>query len=275
MKISRSLASCICLLFLSIATAQAQESTHPRWDESFYINLGAYFLNADVQYGVTRTGEEEEEVDLDDLGIDDSSFSPLLELGWRFKPRWSLTTNFFRFDENGNLFSEEEFIIDGEVFPVGVALDSSVTVDTYILNLGYAFIQDQKKELGIGLGVHGFDFEAKVKGYAILGEETIPVSDDSQNFVAPLPNIRAFGRYAFNSRWHGTFEAGWLSADIDEYSGEMWLIDTSVEYRATEHLGIGAGYLWTDVNVDVEKNSKDEHYDLEFSGPMLYLSYSF
>jgi len=275
MKLFRVVHVTSYLLFMCCGLAQAEESLHPYLDDTFNIDVGAYFLDADVEYAITRHGDPEKKVSLGDLGINGNTTTPMLDLGWRFKQRWSLTANFYRFDEQGKLRNGKEFPIDGVLFPVGIALDSSVTVDTYVLNLGYSFIKDQRKELGIGLGVHGFDFEAKVNGFAIIGDDEIPIVDDSQDFVAPLPNIRVFGAYAFDSRWHATIQAAWLDADIDDYSGEMWKIDGKVEYRATKNLGVGAGYLWTSVDVTVEKNSKDEEYDLEFNGPLLYLSYNF
>jgi hypothetical protein len=275
MKLLQTRLAVVTLLCGISVDSVAQESIHPSLDETFYIGLGAYFLDADVNYAITKTGDPKQNVDLDDLGIDGDTTTPILELGWRFKQRWTLTGSYYGFDESGKLRNGRELVIDGTVFPVGIAQDSSVTVDTYILNLGYSFIKDKNRELGLGIGIHGFDFETDVKGYSVFGDNQVPIISENVNFVAPVPNLRVYGLYAFNSRWHATFKAGWLNADIDEYSGDFWLVDMKLEFRATGNLGVAAGYNWTRIDVEVEKSSKDEEYDLEFNGPVLYLSYSF
>jgi len=199
----------------------------------------------------------------------------MFELGWEFKQRWSLLASYFSFDEDGNRSSGREIPIDGTVFPAGIALDSNMKIDTYMLNLGYSLVKDERKEFGLGLGVHGFDFDTQVRGTLTIGDIELKPPENSEDFVAPLPNIRAYGRYAINSRWHASLHGGWLSADIDQYSGDLYTLDARVEFRATEKLGLGLGYLWSSIDVTVEKNSKDEEYDVEFNGPLLYLSYNF
>jgi hypothetical protein len=275
MKFSLTLLTAFGLLSMVFTAASSEEYIHPSMEETFYISLGAYFLDAEVEYSETKTGEPRQSVNLDDLGIDGNSVTPMIELGWRFKQRWSLTANYFLFDESGKLRNEREFIIGDTVFPVGIALDSTVRVDTYILNLGYSLFKNQNSEFGLGIGIHGFDFNADIQGRATIGENQFPFVSESQDFIAPLPNIRVFGSYAFNSRWHASFKGGWLSADIGDYSGEMWIFDTKFEFRATKSLGLGVGYMWNTLDVEVEKKSRIEKYDLEFNGPLLYLSYSF
>ena len=273
----RNFAFVVCLPAMICAPVQAEneDSIHPRWNESFHIRLGVYDFDADTKYSVTKTGDPPQTVNLDSLGIDGDTITPMFELGWNFKQRWSLLAAYFRFEEDGQLLNKREFVIDGTVFPVSAALDSQMSINTYMLNLGYSFIQDERKELGIGLGVHGFEFETDVAASRRIGDKWFVVVEESEEVVAPLPNVRVFGRYAFNSRWHGSVHGGWLSADIDQYSGNLLTLDARVEFRATKRLGLGLGYLWSSIDVTVDKTNKDEEYDVEFKGPLLYLSYNF
>jgi hypothetical protein len=273
----RNFAFVVCLpaMFCTPVQAGDEDFIHPRWNESFHIRLGVYDFDADAKYSVTKTGEPRETINLDNLGIDGDTITPMFELGWQFKHRWSLLAAYFRFDEDGRRRNTHEFVIDGTVFPVSAALDSHVSIDTYLLNLGYSFIKDERKEFGIGLGVHGFDFETDVTASILIGDSQFVVVEDSEDVIAPLPNIRIFGRYAFNSRWYGSVYGGWLSADFDQYSGDLFTLDAWVEFRATTRLGLGLGYLWSSIDVTVDKTNKDEEYDVEFRGPLLYLSYNF
>ena len=93
--------------------------------------------------------------------------------------------------------------------------------------------------------------------------------------LAPLPNIRLQGFYALDSRWSLNGSLGWMSANIDEWSGDFLYLSGRVQFRFTDRLGVALGYQFTDVDVRRKQRNRQSEYDLEFSGPSLQLTYGF
>ena len=61
-------------------------------------------------------------------------------------------------------------------------------------------------------------------------------------------------------------------AKYDKYDGDLISFRAAAEWRPWKRFGIGVAYQYVDINVDVEKTSKTERYEVELYGPVLFLS---
>jgi hypothetical protein len=85
-----------------------------------------------------------------------------------------------------------------------------------------------------------------------------------------LPNLRLHGAYAFTPTL--AFEAGlgWFSLSYDKYDGKFFVGTAALEWRPHENFGLGAGYTWLDVDLDVEEDRFTDNYDFALGGPLVF-----
>lgn len=189
---------------------------------------------------------------------------------------WSLNLVFNHFERDGEAVVGDPYNFNGSPFPVGAVVDSDARADAYILNLGYSFIKKPNYEIGAGLGLHAFDLKVKLDGYVRVGDiisDPIPAAD--HELIAPVPNFRLFGSYAFGPRTLVKLEGGWLSLEYGDYGGRYLYTSAGVEYRITERFGIGAAYQYTDMDFEYGPDNKKVEYEIEFDGISVFASYSF
>ena len=65
---------------------------------------------------------------------------------------------------SGKKIATKDFNYDGEEYTAGVRLETDFNLDTYLLAVNYSLIKDDRKEFGIGLGLHAFDIESIIDG---------------------------------------------------------------------------------------------------------------
>ncbi len=264
------------LLAFSSMLATA-ESINPVLDDKFSFRLGAIYNDIDGTVTVARAPLPVTPVDIEKaLGIDSNQTSPWLALRWRFRERWSLNFRFDRWDQSGGGIVGDSFNLDGQPYPVGAFIETDLRADAYILDVSYNLWQSNNYEAGIGLGLHAFDIEISAEGGIIIGDIEEDFDPTNESLIAPVPNLRLYGTYAFNEKTSFTANAGWLSLTYEDYEGSFLYIRGEVEYRFSERWGAGLGAQYTDIDVEHDSGDGDfEEMDVNFTGVTAYVSYSF
>jgi hypothetical protein len=244
------------------------------------FRLGIYSQDADITVQSTIEPFPPIEIDLtDDLNLDDSSESIYFNYRWRFKEKWTLSATFLRLDLNGSGVAGFDFNFEGKPFTAGVAIESQFDMDTYLIDVAYSVVRNDKWEVFLGAGIHAFDFETTIAGAVLLesGGDTIIQESTKVNadVLAPLPNLRVQTTYLITPRWEVNAGVGWLSLEIDNIEGKYGYLEIGTEYRFTDRFGIGATYQVSKIDVTSTESNKVEKFDIEFSGPSIYLSYGF
>ena len=68
---------------------------------------------------------------------------------------------------------------------------------------------------------------------------------------------------------------GYFSLDYSDYSGQMTNAHAMINYQLSPRWALGAGYQFVDLDLDIEKDDFTQVYDINFSGPMAFLRFSF
>ncbi|MEE4661716.1 MAG: hypothetical protein V2J89_14695 [Halieaceae bacterium] len=261
---------------IATAVADAADGQHPAFDKAFELSLGGQYVVADANVSAVVAPLPETGIDLDDMGIDDEATVFYAAARWRFAERWAATLTYNEFDQSGATEVSDTFNFDGVVYPAGARLNSQLQLNAYILDVAYSFGKASNYEWGAGLGLHALDLAAELDANLFIGQSEIVLSQAADSLLAPVPNVRVFADYAFNHRNILRFNAGWLSADYEDYSGSLIYASLRLEHAFNDSIGagIGAQYTGLDLRNDPGGRSRQE-YDAELLGVMGFLTYRF
>jgi len=275
MKLTSLLAvfSAICCLGTSLTTSA--QAVNPALTDTHTFYLGAFYQDSDGALASRVENSGRRGIDIDDLGLDTHYTSWLAGYRWRFGERWMMNFNAHIFNANGDSSVSRTFEYDGQEFEAGARLRSNLSVDTYLIDVMYSLYKSEKAEFQLGGGMHAFDFDTELTGTVSLEDESRSQTSSGEGLLAPLPNLRVNGLYAFTPKWVLRGSLGWLSVDIDNWNGEYTYLRLSSDYRISDHLGIGLGYRYYNINVSHRGSRAKSTFDLSYRGPALYLKYGF
>ena len=245
-------------------------------EDTHRFRVGAYEQDIDVTGAVTASGFPEINLDFDKvLGLEESSTTLFFSYQWRFKEKWSLQAVYSQMEADGGKLATKDFNYDGVEYTAGVRLDTDFDLDTYLLAVNYSWLRDDKKEVGIGFGLHAFDIDTTIAAaIGVDGQERQGARNNSQ-LTAPLPNVRGYGTYMITPKWEVSAAVGWLSFSYDDYDGGYLYLTAFTEYRFTDRFGIGLSYQAAEIDVSHEDSKAKEEFDIELYGPSIYLTYGF
>jgi len=273
---SYTLAAAAAILGFAGLPAQADpEPVHPQLSDRHTLILGGFRQSADGKFYANPDNTDEAAIDFDDLDIDDTESSLMVEYRYRLNDKWLFAAGAFYFETDGRNEAAREFEYDGIVFEAGATLDTHLEVDTYMIEALYSVYKSDRAEIMLGGGLHMFDFSAAIEARVFVGDQERAGSEASDDILAPLPNFRAQGFYAITPKWALSGAFGWLSANYDEYEGSFSYVHARTMYRFTERFGVGVGYQYVDVDLTQERKHGEAGFDVQFEGPTIYLAYGF
>lgn len=281
------LATSAALLLLS--SSALAESRNPMLDETFAISIGGYDLEVEAEVTTQSNVFKRRKfsIDLDDLGLDTDVDTYWIDAKWKPFERWSFMAEYFSYSEkasrNSQYSSSYEFTLRDTVFQgeagINTSLDSQFDVDITSITVAYRLLDSQKAAIDLGLGIHAMDIGLSLTGRGdVYINDTVLVDEvttESETLLAPLPNVMLYGTYAFNNKLAVTGRAGWFSMNYDNYSGDLLRANAALEYRPITHLGLGIGYNFSELEVTRDQTYHSESFDMNFSGPLIYIKGGF
>lgn len=263
----------VTLLVTTFNLSAEDGSGHPLFEDDWLIRLGGQQADADVKVGLANPQLGDIPVlDIGAGGGDTTVNSFWLNVLWQAPERWSLGFSYFQAEADGERLLDSDFDFGDLTIPAGTGVAGDFTTDFYVLEGFYDFYQAPGRSAGIGLGVYALDLEislqAQVDGQAV-GER------ESADVLAPLPTISAYYKHAFNDKWAVLAGVGWLSANIDEYDGEILSARLSVDYWINDRWGLGAGYNYVDLDLTVDKAVFDQLYEVQYDSFFFYATFGF
>jgi hypothetical protein len=253
------------------------EKTKQGWVQ-FYASIGITYLDADGRFGVrTLNGDYFSIINFDRAGLDETDESHWLTFNWRSaNSRWGAWFGSWRYDVTGSREWEKEFEIPGkDPIPVGASVSTNFDAKWYILEATYSFYRTETVDTGIGFGLHTVDLDTTISAQTRLGDGNREVVSERLDVLAPLPNVLAYLYWKFAPQWSLVGRVGWFGMDYDDYSGRMINSHTMVNYEFSSRWSLGFGYQFVDLDLDVDKTNYVQIYEVDFSGPMAYLRFSF
>ena len=263
-------------LFAGAAWGGTYSGMHPLQSDRLFFGAGGFFSDIDGNYQLDDPdGDNGTEVSLSDLGLDDSETLPAVALVFRLSERHRLQGEYFNVGQDTR-HTLDETIEWGDVdYSIGGKLDSSMDLDIARAFWGYSFVKDARKELGAGIGLHYMNLAVDLRGDGSV--DGVPVFDFETGIDdwAILPNVGAYGNYAFSDKWIAIARVDWISASVGDYEGGLWNAEAALQYQAFAHFGIGVSYRYLSFDLSASKNRGDWEADLQYSGPTVFFTTNF
>lgn len=278
-KILSTICGCIfsASLFSATASAGTYAGIHPLQSDRFSFAIAGYFPEIDgAVWGDHDLTNEGTEIDMQgDVGMDDSDTLPAFMARWRFFEKSILQFEYFDINSAGGKTIGKTIEWEDLEFQVGAKVNGNLEMGVLRAFYGYSFIKDDKKEFGAGIGLHHLDVDISFRGDALINDTPVLSAERGIDEWAILPNIGAYGNYAFSDKWIVTGRVDWISAAIDKYEGGLWNVEGAIQYQAFRNFGVGAAYRYVALDIEVDEDDGDWGADVDFSGPMIFFTANF
>jgi hypothetical protein len=249
----------------------AQDPTipnHPALTDRFFFGLGAYYATSTTEARLDSSVGIGTNVDFEDLlGLDERTWSPQGIARFRLSHRWRLELEYFQVDRSNSRLLAEDIDWGDETFPAGTEVETEFNIAVARLSAGYSFFRTQDKEVGIGLGFHITDIEAKLSGTG--------GSAESGALLAPLPVISLYGQFALTDIWAVASRLDVFRISYDPYEGSISSIGLDLLCQPWNHFGFGFGWRGLEFEAKAEGSDWEGSVRTQFSGPIAFLSFSF
>lgn len=263
----------------SLAQPALADGQHNYLEKRHFVYLGGYQQDGDLVAKSQRELQEPVTIEFEKLGVNDDFTSAMLDYHFRLNDRWSLSAAYYRFLDGGNVALSEDITWEGENFDAGLAVDIDWDIDTYIFDVMYSVAKSDTYEFAVGGGIHALDTSLTVTGQGTISGEAGELQGSGTrakgSMLAPLPNLRGTGFYAFNDKWSVQGTVGWLSLGIDEYQGDFTYAHVRGQYQVTEKFGVSLGYQLVHVDVEQEIRLGFRRFDVDFRGVTAAITFAF
>ncbi|HKL54353.1 MAG TPA: hypothetical protein VJ902_10360 [Wenzhouxiangellaceae bacterium] len=250
-----------------------------RFENTVTFSTGALFHKADAAFGATLDDNPVVDLTLPDLGVGDDKSVFWADLSWKMSQRWKWDFTYSSFAGNGLIEARRSGNFGEIEFDAGASLSSDIDVDVFITDITYDLVSTDRGRFGIGAGFHvtrvDFDLLATIDVMTEDGGLQQVARSQTMDVLAPLPTLSITGSYRLLDKVRLSADVGYLSLNIDKYDGGIFSARTQIEWRPWQRIGIGAGYQFIDLDLDVDQGRIDERYDLELTGPTLFLTFGF
>jgi len=260
-------------LLLAALPLAAQESLlFPRFSVTAAAAPSAFETNARIDPELT--GEQGTRIGFErDLGLDDSSTLQRFAVQWRPFYRHELTATYFSAPRNGLAQIDREITFRNQTYPVSALVTSQFDLDYASLTYTYWARRSDRDGFGLTLGAAALSLDASVTAAQAGSSVTVTQRADTD---VPVALIGVQGRVAFANRLHGEGSVSTLPrVTIQDYTGRALNAAARLEYRPVNWLGIGAGYDYFRLDVDVAQTSLRGTLDMTIRGPEAYVRLAF
>jgi hypothetical protein len=281
---------CVAISLLSVAiqtgqagddfaTSPAEKKSIP-WEKGF-VRFGGFVaaFSSDLGFGLSG-GPSVEVKGEDGLGLDSSL--TVLRLDAAYRPgksrRHQVDFTYASYHREGRRTLSEEIDLGDQTLPIGADVTSVFNFDILRSTYTYAFLQDDRMRIAMGLGIYAVPLEYGLNVATTGGRSEVEGAD----ITVPLPALALRAEFQLVPKLFLNMEVNLMYLQIDDFKGSLLDNTLGLEYRPWRHFGLGLAY--SGMAVSVEQDNIDSDYpgadfigsvDVKFSGLFLYGKLSF
>ncbi|MEJ2514978.1 MAG: hypothetical protein P8080_09955 [Gammaproteobacteria bacterium] len=243
----------------------------------FSLGLGVYDESSDTKVRLNGQSSIGDRIDLENTFGVGTITRFRVDGFWRIAKRHKLGFMWFTSDANRKREIEEEIEWGGEVYPVGAAVALSRSFDIYQLSYGYTFVRRDNFELAVSAGLHYSKARATLSATLDVADDPTLTREatDTARLDAPLPVLGLAGMWNIGGDFWLDGAARWFAMSFDEYDGALVDVRGVVLWQPRSWFGLGLGYDYFGLDMDVDKRSFRGSLDWSYDGPQLFLNLAF
>ena len=275
MRTLKSLLLSVTLIMgATFSNAQEVGDVHPVLTEKYTLHAGVFFPDRNFRIQVDgAVAGLNPNIDFEnEFGLNKSDEVFAVEFGWRFGKKWSLLTQYFDTSGSRTAVLDEDIEWEDVIFAEGSTATAGQEFSVVRAFIGRRFDTNERHDVGIGGGVHWFELGGFIEGEIIVAGQGTQFHRESVSTEAPLPNVGAWYNYSISPRWAFTSRLDYLSADIDDYSGNLLNFGIGVNYRAFDKFGIGLNYNHLELDLSITKPNWRGGTETTYQGLFVYAS---
>jgi hypothetical protein len=206
-------------------------------------------------------------------GAADLNFSPsendgTVELMFRLRDRNRILAEYLELDQSGTTTLTHPIVFGDQVFSTGDVMNSNLQWRVMGLTWTYAIIQNDRFELGAGLGVHLMDLDVR-------GGVPARFADYEKSISGAMPAPALETAWRISPRFSFTARAQYIRASINDTTGSFTDVHADAQFRWTPNFAIGAGYSLVRLNIDALVQSDSGLVGIRLKGPEFFVRASF
>jgi hypothetical protein len=257
-------------------------STNDFIDDRWALSLGTYVvgsnLKADFNGNAVNSGEP---IDLSSKFDMNKDYQRVrLDALWRITPKHHVQFVYFKNDVSRTRTLDKDLAWNDYTFQANAVATAESKLAVYELSYEYAFVHRPDLEVAAGAGIHMLNMSIKLSGNATFTDSNGVVhpaefTSKNSNVPAPLPVLGARATWAVTPTILIEPQIQWLKIHYDAYDGNWWDMRVAAKWMFARHWGVGLGYDYFHVRVDVDKSSFNGTLTTGYSGLQAMLVGSF
>jgi hypothetical protein len=223
-------------------------------DVSFTTVLNNSDVRVDGTSGIVGT-----DINFKDLlGISGSSVQPALVLAWKPGRKTEFDLGYQFLNQSGSRTFSDSLVIGDNEFFGDLDLNTKVGSDNATLQFKYSLLAKERHNIGLAIGFGAIFFSVDFDGSAsgCVGDAcdgtTISLK---KSLTGPTASLGAFGTWRLGDRWYVGGDARGLGARVDRFDISIFEADASARYYLSNRWGLGLGWYYTNVTVNVGAKS--------------------
>lgn len=273
-------ASMAPLLLGFACTAKAQDMLSQTFikqgDETLTVNLGGILNQFGTSIKLNGPGLDGSNIDLEGNGLKKTQSSFDVGGTWRFWSRNRIDVLYFSTSRSGSKTINQDLNIDGVVVPINSTLSANSKDQFLALDYRYSFIKTDSVELAGLLGLYGGQYKYRLSAtHALSAGGQSSLLDVTASTTVPLPLIGGTVDWYINPQWKMSANVSGIKAHIGSVDGSAFLGGINTEYMLVRNFGVGLGYLYSNINADVTKNSFNGNLSSKMNTVSLYGQFKF
>jgi hypothetical protein len=273
LKTQSSLAIALALAATSVLTAQAAQADDfiKGGQETFSFNLGGITntFDSSVRLDGASRGTE---YNLEKGGLKDNLSSFMASGTWRITERNRIDALYFGVKRSASHTTTRNITVDDQTIPAGSTVSTEAKTDYLFFDYRYSFYKSDAWEFAGVLGLYGGKFDFTVAGPGVVLGSPVNVSEST---TVPLPLIGVSADWYIQPQWKVSSLLSGMQAKVGDVDGRVNVFTISTDYMITRNLGLGAAYLYSEINVDVSKSGFNGNVNFKNNAGLLYATLRF
>lgn len=266
-------------LFALLVPPAVAAGPDPETDR-FNLSLGTYLVSFETTAQLSPTGGSGTVIDMESvLGLDDRRADVRLDGYWRFSKRHRIDWGLYTSSRKGTRILDEEIVWNDVTYAADASIDSKYWLYYLKGTYRYAFIRDDRAEVGLSAGLATMQLGAELSGEGTVTENGVPSPvrfvREKEDVLAPVPVVGLYGSFVIREGLFFRVSGELFSISTSGIRGDLFDSRVTVDWFFTERWGAGLGYAKTSIEYSDDESDPKVDVNASYEGGVLYFSYSF